>query len=145
MGLFYHYISDESTEDKDVDTNGMDTVVDAPHGKVLLTIEPKVLDELRGSSVADPPTPIEAKPPLSFNGPNDLTYRPEPRVEEVDLCSYTAGEIKCGETMVIESEELTKQRNKLTKEKNRRSQSVADISKKVKRMLRKFRPRNKAP
>jgi hypothetical protein len=138
VGLFYHYISDESTEVKDLYTDGMDTIVDAPHGKVPLTFEPKVLGESRGFSFADPLTPIGVKTPLSFISPNHFIYRPKSGIEEVDLGSYAAGEITYGTNVVIESEELTKQRNKLTKEKDRRSQSVADVGENVKKILRKF-------
>ena len=145
FGQFYHYIPTESTEQDDVYTNGLDIIVDAPRGKgrVQVASEPKVLGGLNDFVTTEPPTPTEVTSPLSVVGPHDFPYWPVTHVAEevnINAGSYAAGEVLNGyQTTVLAGEgETKKQRNKLTKEKDKRSEAMADVSAKVKKMLRKL-------
>ncbi|KAF2624124.1 hypothetical protein BU25DRAFT_476777 [Macroventuria anomochaeta] len=141
VGRFYHYIPNESTEQDDVYTDGVNTIVDAPRGKgtVQITPEPKVLGNCKDVVFYERRTPAEIKSPLLFIGPTDFSYYPR-RVEvnDVDVGNYTAGEnLSTGKPAVDGGDgEVKKQRNKLKKDQHRRSQSVADCSSHLKQAFK---------
>lgn len=140
FGRFYHYIPDQSSEEDDVYTDGRNVMFDTLRGHGIMDVRPeqKVLGEFKGVNFDSTPTDIES--PMSFIGPKEFPYRPSIHVTEavdvdVDVGSYTAGE-RLGTTVVVDAVE--KKRNMLGKEKHRRSMSLADMSWKVKEMLRKL-------
>ena len=150
MGLFYHYIPDESTEQEDVYTDGLNTIGDAMRGGMEGQIaESKGLGALEAFSFADQLTPIAVRSPLSFIGPHEFSCRPATEVgDSIDVESHTVGEnmeIRKTVVVAVESEKVKKQRTKLTKDKHRKAQSVADVSEKVKKMLKKLHLGRKMP
>ena len=150
VGLFCHYIPDESTEQEDVYIDGLNTIGDAMRGGMeAQTAESKLLGALEAFSFADQLTPREVRSPLSFIGPHEFFYRPAIEVgDNVDLGSHTVGEsmeIRKTVVVAVESGKVKRQRTKLTKDKHRKAQSVADVSEKVKKMLKKLHLGRKMP
>lgn len=75
---------------------------------------------------------------LSLLGPKEFVHRPSILITEavtVDIGSYMAGE-RCGMTVAVDAG--TGRNGKLAKEKHWRSMSLADVSGKVKEVLKRM-------
>ncbi|KAJ4332334.1 hypothetical protein N0V95_009686, partial [Ascochyta clinopodiicola] len=106
--------------------------------------EQKVLGKLEQVVLSEPlaPTQGEIKTPLKNTADTHPAHRhnENKEIEIIDNGSYTAGEQlnTCASTPVIVVEKAKKQRAKLTKEQYRKSETIGDISNKVKKMLKKL-------
>lgn len=126
VGLFYQYIPGASTAERDVYADGSNAV-EAAEQKVLGALKDVVFDK--------PRTPGGVGRLVSLVGRDDFVHDPGNRGDgEGDVGSYTAGEQLDGR-----GGETKEPRKKLTKDRDRKSETMADVSKKVVRMLKKLR------
>ncbi|KAF1350453.1 hypothetical protein EJ07DRAFT_159592 [Lizonia empirigonia] len=132
VGLFYQYIPGESTAEKDVYTDGFGAVEVA---------EQKVLGELKDLVFDKPRTLGGIGRPLSLIGMDDFAHDPvNGEGGGIDVGSYTAGEKLDLHVSATDGRggETKKQRKKVTKDRERESETLADVSKKVVRMMKKL-------
>ena len=124
-------------------TDGVNIMYDTLRGPGRLHVQPeqKVIGKFREVRYDDPFNELAL--PLSYIGPKDFAYWPEICVTEavdVDVRSSVAGQrfgssvdVSTGLVRVDEGKG-----NRLRKEKHRRSTSLAEMSGKIKGMLRKM-------
>lgn len=140
---FYQYMPDLSGEEDDVYTDGVKVMYDTLRGPGHLHVQPeqKVIGKFRAVRYDD--TSNKLLSPRSYAKAKHSADRPETCVAEVvdeGVCGPAAGE--CVGSIIDVSTAFShgeeKKRTKLRKEKYRRSISLAEISEKVKDMLRKL-------
>jgi hypothetical protein len=143
FGRFYRYIPDLSGEEDDAYTDGVNIMYDTLRGPGQLHIQPeqKVIGKFRQVRYHDPSNELESPP--SYIGPKDFAYWLEIEVTEavdVGVKSSVAGQ-RLGSSVDVSTISMRvreRRRDRLRRETHKRAKSLAEMSEKVKEILRKM-------
>lgn len=140
FGRFYQYVPELSGEEDDVYTDGVNVVYDTLRGPGQLHVQPeqKVISGFR--EVRYDGSCNELGSPIEHIGPEDIEYWPQiygPEAVDGDIRGSEVGK-RGGLSGDVGKRAVGERGKKVRKEKHKRSLSLAEMSEKVKEMLRRM-------